>query len=331
MQVIKCEMCGGIDFVKKNGFFVCQHCRTQYTVENAKKMMIDGTVRVDGVVKVDNSDELSNLYQLARRAKEDNNSTNAEKYYSQIIVKDPASWEAYFYIVYYQAVNSKISEIQQTAIKLTNCESTVLKLVKDNITSIEQQKEAVNEVVTKLWNISVNLYKSAENFYCGIYPLTTRIDYKGQFLCRCNAITNILYNLGDNIISIFGDDFGKISADSWEIGIQIHIKILKYYHLADERESNVNIIKKYEDRIKKYNPEYQSLLPEGGCYIATCVYGSYDCPQVWTLRRYRDNTLASSWYGRLFIKIYYTFSPTVVRLFGKTKWFNKIWRTRLDL
>ena len=26
----------------------------------------------------------------------------------------------------------------------------------------------------------------------------------------------------------------------------------------------------------------------GGCYVATCIYGSYDCPQVWTLRRYRD-------------------------------------------
>lgn len=22
----------------------------------------------------------------------------------------------------------------------------------------------------------------------------------------------------------------------------------------------------------------------GGCYVATCVYGSYDCPEVWTLR-----------------------------------------------
>ena len=31
-----------------------------------------------------------------------------------------------------------------------------------------------------------------------------------------------------------------------------------------------------------------------GCYVATCVYGSYDCPQVWTLRRFRDNTLAET-------------------------------------
>ena len=68
----------------------------------------------------------------------------------------------------------------------------------------------------------------------------------------------------------------------------------------------------------------------GGCYVATCVYGSYDCPQVWTLRRYRDNVLAKSWYGRLFIKIYYSISPTIVKLFGETKCFKKFCKGKLD-
>lgn len=67
-----------------------------------------------------------------------------------------------------------------------------------------------------------------------------------------------------------------------------------------------------------------------GCYIATAVYGSYNCPQVWTLRRFRDNTLASAWYGRAFIRVYYAVSPTLVRWFGHTKWFNWFWKKRLD-
>lgn len=68
----------------------------------------------------------------------------------------------------------------------------------------------------------------------------------------------------------------------------------------------------------------------GGCYIATAVYGSYDCPQVWTLRRFRDFKLTKSIYGRAFIKLYYAVSPTLVRWFGKTTWFNRLWRCRLD-
>ena len=67
-----------------------------------------------------------------------------------------------------------------------------------------------------------------------------------------------------------------------------------------------------------------------GCYVATAVYGSYDCPEVWTLRRYRDGVLGETWYGRLFIRCYYAVSPTAVRLFGENAWFQDFWRGRLD-
>ena len=69
---------------------------------------------------------------------------------------------------------------------------------------------------------------------------------------------------------------------------------------------------------------------KGGCYVATAVYGSYDCPEVWTLRRYRDFKLAKTWHGRTFIRIYYAVSPTLVKLFGHTKWFKELWRVKLD-
>lgn len=68
----------------------------------------------------------------------------------------------------------------------------------------------------------------------------------------------------------------------------------------------------------------------GGCYVATCVYGSYDCPQVWTLRRFRDDILAQSFAGRLFIRGYYAVSPTIVRWFGERKWFKSFWKRKLD-
>ena len=67
-----------------------------------------------------------------------------------------------------------------------------------------------------------------------------------------------------------------------------------------------------------------------GCYIATAVYGSYDCPEVWTLRRYRDYTLAETLPGRLFINLYYAISPTLVKWFGEALWFKNIWKRKLD-
>lgn len=68
----------------------------------------------------------------------------------------------------------------------------------------------------------------------------------------------------------------------------------------------------------------------GGCYIATAIYGSYDCPQVWTLRRYRDHDLASTRRGRAFIKIYYKISPTLVKYFGGSRLFRAFFRKKLD-
>ena len=60
------------------------------------------------------------------------------------------------------------------------------------------------------------------------------------------------------------------------------------------------------------------------CYIATAVYGSYDCPEVW------DHVLGESWYGRAFVRTYYAISPAAIKLFGETEWFRTFWRDKLD-
>lgn len=84
------------------------------------------------------------------------------------------------------------------------------------------------------------------------------------------------------------------------------------------------------DEYKLYLKELEKQTSRGGCYIATAIYGSYDCPQVWTLRRYRDYSLAETWYGRAFIRTYYAISPTLVKWFGHTPWFKNMWKGKLD-
>ena len=97
--------------------------------------------------------------------------------------------------------------------------------------------------------------------------------------------------------------------------------------------------KKYAERILEMDPnniEARKLLnsgqgsSSGGCYIATAVYGSYDCPEVWTLRRFRDYKLAENWFGRQFITLYYAISPKLVKWFGKTRWFRGFWKPKLN-
>ncbi len=94
---------------------------------------------------------------------------------------------------------------------------------------------------------------------------------------------------------------------------------------------NVYFLKKEAiDFVEGNEPFDPAKAKPKGCYVATCVYGSYDCPQVWTLRRFRDDTLGVTWYGRAFIRTYYAISPTLVKWFGETAWFKKLWKGKLD-
>lgn len=101
-------------------------------------------------------------------------------------------------------------------------------------------------------------------------------------------------------------------------------KFFNTNYLTIETARLTNEIK---DKDTSYTPP---TVQTGGCYVATAVYGSYDCPEVWTLRRFRDNTLAETWYGRAFIRTYYAISPTLVKWFGETAWFKNMWKPTLD-
>lgn len=345
MKQLTCEMCGGTDLIKQDGVFVCQSCGMKYSVEEAKKMMIEGTVDVSGsTIIVDQSGELKNLYELARRAKNDNNSENAQKYYEQILVKEPSSWEASFYTVYFQSMNCKIGQIYSAATRLCNCEDTVLQLIKDNVPDPQEQRKAVEEMGTRLITISQLFFKTAKNRYDGIENSIKRNYNRETFNSFCAAI-NICYNFGNYVIKIFGDGYGKdIAVPCWKTGNAEHSDAIFYFMLYGEYknviEANKNDAMSYVSKIRKYDASYtppkylsaatSSSSSSGGCYVATAVYGSYDCPQVWTLRRYRDYTLAETWYGRAFIHTYYAISPTLVKWFGHTEWFKRMWKGKLD-
>ncbi|MGM9997879.1 MAG: CFI-box-CTERM domain-containing protein [Candidatus Bruticola sp.] len=116
----------------------------------------------------------------------------------------------------------------------------------------------------------------------------------------------------------------KADINSWEE--------LSFYRIKKALSAEFKILSR-EHPNEAYIKELKATVSSftyGHCYIATAVYGSYDCPQVWTLRRFRDNTLASVWYGRAFIKVYYALSPILVKYFGSASLFKNICRAPLD-
>lgn len=338
MAAIVCELCGSNDIQKQDGVYVCQHCGTKYTVEEAKKLL--GTVRIDRTEKVDS------LFTLARRAKANSNAEDAEKYYDLIRQELPQNWEANFYAVYFKATNCKIADIASAAKSVSNCIHSTFILIQDSSLDDNDRISAVSDVCAYSYVISDMLYSAADSYYYSIDD-SIRIQYSDEHKQRIDAAADIKKVVCDELCSVFESDKAVFTTVGFNY---IKERIKKIYH----PDRYIQAIRRYEPDFvdqdaEKKEAQYQQLSNElnnllkniektekqierssSGCYVATAVYGSYDCPEVWTLRRYRDDTLASSWYGRSFIRLYYSISPTFVKWFGSTKWFKQLWKSPLD-
>lgn len=309
MKAIKCEMCGSNDVVKQDSLYVCQNCGTKYSVEEARKLMIEGTVDVKGTVKVDTSDELEKLYYAARNAIETENWEAGKKYYEMILEKDPNSWEANFYSVFCKGmscVKKNRYELVQEVRNLKNSLDFLFALVKDNVPEGDGLKRTNSEIHSRCRSIA---------------------EKAGRFDRSSGAL--LMFSLGDTIESKLGSMSMDFALMSWKSGIKIGNKPLFSRGVKLQREERKRL-RSYSKKIKRYDKSFSLLRSRVGCYVATAVYGSYNCPEVWTLRRFRDNTLDATWYGRAFIKTYYAISPTLVKWFGDTEWFKKMWRKPLD-
>lgn len=91
MNQLTCEMCGGKDLIKDGGVFICQSCGCKYSVEEAKKMVLEGTVEVKGKVSVDSSDTLNNFIIRGNQFFENKEYDKAEIYYNKALDIDANS------------------------------------------------------------------------------------------------------------------------------------------------------------------------------------------------------------------------------------------------
>lgn len=343
MAAIQCEMCGSQDLIKQDGLFVCQHCGMKYSVEDAKKMMIEGTVDVKGTVKVDNTAFVEKYLANARRAKQKEDWEETEKYYNMVEQNDPTNIEAIFYSAYGKAKSSLVvGDLykRQAVFKvLQNCVS----IIDDNF-DVEKESQ-LQSVVKEIHNDIFKMFSSdyVYNYKNNEYGRTVYSDQNKTIalfgrlsLEFCTTLFNIAAKIPEDEIK------KRLPYYSWaeSQALIVESKCVDYTsEMHDLREKAREIVENCHKKMDEIDPAHEtpwnpprqnSTGKKGGCYVATAIYGSYNCPQVWVLRRYRDNTLAKSWYGRAFIHSYYAISPRLVKWFGKTEWFKNMWKPKLD-
>lgn len=153
MKQLTCEMCGSTNLLKQEGVFVCQTCGTKYSVEEAKKMMIDGVVTVTGTVTVDNTDKIKNYLEMANSAYEAENKNEAETYCNRIIEIDPQNYEAW--LIKGKAAGWQSTLARNRIDESIQCFSKAFDYAPDD--NKEEMKSVVSEEISNLSLALINL------------------------------------------------------------------------------------------------------------------------------------------------------------------------------
>lgn len=237
MKRLTCEMCGSTDLIKQDGVFVCQTCGCKYSIEEAKKMMVEGTVDVSGsTVKVDNERKIENLRTLADRAKAEGDTETAAKYFEELLKEDPNNWEANFYTIYYAAHNIKIAQIGSAANRVSNIIDTVFGLIKETLATQEEQNAAKEEVAGAVLNFASYLIPNATNH------LGDSLESMHEALENWMVPIGLMcLHLGDSVIKYFED---------YEMAEKIYGVVCNFKGMLSEVESGRQILNIANQRLE---------------------------------------------------------------------------------
>ena len=260
MKQLTCEMCGSTDIAKQDGFFVCQTCGMKYSVEDAKKMMIEGTVDVKGTVKVDNSAFVEKYLANARRAKQKEDWEETEKYYNMVEQNDPTNIEAIFYSSYGKAKRSLVeSDIykRQAAFKvLQNCVS----IIDDNfdIDKEAEQKAIIDQINSDIFAMagSSYVYNQRTNQY-GAVTWTDKNQTEALFVSLIDEFITTL----NNIVDKYPSEIKIHSVDLLKAMIKCHEFQIRHMGLTQNAKNiRKNLIITIHERIHTIDPSH--VVPE---------------------------------------------------------------------
>ena len=168
------------------------------------------------------------------------------------------------------------------------------------------------------WEEWEKIFKQKKNLERALYYLQKGVECGDAYACHCQ------YELAKYYL-YEGGDFQQYRYWLHVAAVNGSCEAMK-----EDNEANIRSEKQLFDVQFRNNGQSPTVNQSEGCYVATCVYGSYDCPQVWVLRRFRDFVLRKTWYGRMSVNLYYYVSPKVVHIFGEQLWFHVLSQRLLD-
>lgn len=221
------------------------------------------------------------------------------------------------------------------------------KLTEENRESTDNQFAAIDDSWRRFETARSSIVISLQDKdFAGYDPYNPFMQDCGAFIAvvklKSGGILSLSAVLNQNIIDYWDTDYQTIwdaalenepydQRENQNIGIiSAMAKLAHDKALGIYAEKAVEQPKTTSSVVERSDTSANIGKKKEGCYIATAVYGSYDAPQVRILRRYRDEVLKNSFWGRVFIKTYYKLSPPIADHLKNARKLNGIVRKALD-
>ena len=213
MKQLTCEMCGGTDLIKHEGAYVCQNCGMKYSVEEAKKMMIEGTVDVQGTVKVDNSALIAKHLVNAHRALLKEDWEEVEKYYNLVEQNSPDNIEAVFFSSYGKAMlamtDSDYFKREQKFQVLNRSMSVISDYYDTTTENKEDALKKIAEYIMKMYNVTFVYQRQSIDLAGAVRALGGATGTKQWCINLINTTKNTFVNELKQIAAKHDDQFVK--------------------------------------------------------------------------------------------------------------------------
>ncbi len=310
MRKMVCELCGSNEFTKDGEMFVCDYCRTKYTVARAQKMLVEGTVRID------RTHETANLITLASAALENGNSAEAYAYANKVLEIAPENATAW-------AIKGKAAGWSSTLTNFRVGEMLGAFRSAENLSPEGERESLRRDCADVLNRVSVAIH----NLSWEHTQQFIQVDGAwAEHISRCEQVIPALqaaYEWGgareplDNIIVVASNLIEGIKYTQFDGTPAVRFLTPDY-----ERKMQ-SLIDTTAAQLRRVDGSYTAPKPVAqqpdGCFVVTATMGRESALPVVTLRAFRTQVLTRSSGGRRFIRWYYENGPQMAGVISQAQ------------
>lgn len=251
MKKIVCELCGSNDLKKKDGEYECQYCGTKYSIEEAKKLIVEGKV------KIDKSDDIANYIEMCNNSLAAGNYNEAYEFANKILETNAKCVDGWIGKIRACCKFNSTSDLRIKDILAAGKNAISYSKEKDNTQKIVyscylMKVFEVLKYVTDLYSDHTELNKAFDKFYK---------EYYGTAKDRTKAFDannlNLYESLTGQAIDLLNQIPASFFSENTDQALQLIECAKQYKYMCFARKNRCKI---YGTQILKHETEHRNLV-----------------------------------------------------------------------